>query len=269
MGACLSGASSTSMTDMQNQKPHPIFDTDKSIFYTDDRKRLWKVHTEPNEYETICIYNNNIAISKLSPHCNLLRPTSVIRRNKNTILLCMSLGKTDLFNIIEQPFDWKFIKKELSALSLAILYLHTNGIAHRDIKPENVVLYRGRLCLIDFDFAGPVSHKIHCGTPFFKCPMDVTSTWDCCATVFSRRCDVYSFGKLIMAIFWQASTHGMIEHSRFIFAAFHADFVKDITHPFTGSWGKWASIALHCISKVPPCSIPLYFDDSVDKLVAT
>jgi serine/threonine protein kinase len=250
MGACLT------RTEIQKKTPQSNFNTDKSTFYTDRRKRLWKVHTEPNEDETEFIYNNNIAVSKLAPHCNLLIPTSVIRQNKNTVLLCMSLGQTDLFNIIKQPFDWTFVEEELSALSSAILYLHDNGIAHRDIKPENVVLYCGRLCLIDFDFAGPVYNKSHCGTPFFKCPIEVTSTWDCCDTDFSKRCDVYAFGKLILAIFWQASAHGMVQHRRFIFDAFHADFVKDTLHPFTGTWGKWATIAMQCISKVPPISIP-------------
>ena len=262
MFACCQSAASADTPG----RSHSSFNTDKSTFYTDKRKRLWKVHTEPNEDETTRIYNNNIAISKLAPHDNLLVPTSVIRKNPNTVLLCMSLGKTDLFTLVERSFNCTFIQAELSALSLAIGYLHDNGIAHRDIKPENVVLYRGRLCLIDFDFAGPINNKIHCGTPFFKCPIKVTSTWDCSCTEFSCRCDVYAFGKLILAILWQASNHGLLcpdGNSRFLFNAFHADFVTDCKHPFTGEWGRWASIAMRCISKVPPSSVPLLKKTSI------
>lgn len=255
MGACFRKTIPSEIP--QNKTAHSNFNTDKSTFYTDHKNRLWKVHIENNKYETTCIYHNNLSVSKLAPHSNLLRPTSVIRQNTKTVLLCMPIGKTDLFSIIAKSFNWKFIKTELRALSLAIRYLHDNGIAHRDIKPENVVLYRGHLCLIDFDFAGPLDEKIHCGTTYFKCPQGVSTTWDCSDSEFSRRCDVYAFGKLILAVFWQASAHGMIRHRRFIFDAFHSDFMKVEQHPFTGSWGKWASIAIRCISKVPPSSIPV------------
>lgn len=42
-------------------------------------------------------------------------------------------------------------------ISLALQYMHSEGIAHRDIKPENVLVsgthFGGRVILTDFGFA--------------------------------------------------------------------------------------------------------------------
>jgi len=244
--------------ELSEKTAHPIFNTDKSTFSIDSQQRLWKVHTEPEKNEIDYIFRHNVLVCNLPPHSRLLTPTSMIRQNDHTIILCMPLGKTDLFNIIKEPFDWEFLRGELVELALVIQYLHENDVAHRDIKPENVVLYKGQLCLIDFDFAGHLTQKMHCGTVLFKCPESMSESWTCSDSDFSRRNDVYAFGKLVMAVLWQAAAHKMINNRDFIFDAFHADFLEEMTQPFSGTWGEWCTVAVHCLSKNPPSTIPLH-----------
>lgn len=232
--------------------------TEKSVFYIDNSHKLWKIHKEHCVRDSNGAFNNNMAIFNIPPHRHLLIPESVLRRDDNTSIISMAMADTDLFDILSKPFDWDYISDQLYGIASAIKHLHSHGRAHRDIKPENIVSYNGHLCLIDFDFAYPLEMPVHCGTENFKCSREVTSNWNCSNCDLSRKMDVYAFGKLIFAIFWQAAAHSMIEKRRFIFEAFHCQYMKTVAHPFTGNWCLWASIAVRCIARVPPSRIPIY-----------
>ena len=239
------------------KKPCTAFNTNRSTFFIDDNKSLWKYCEEKNQIEADYLYTNNMAIMNLPPNPYVLKPLSV-SRTANTIITSMSLASIDLFEFIRRPFNWDFMCKELKHIADGIHYLHHHGLAHRDIKPENIVLREGHLCLIDWDFCYPIDERMQCGTVHFKCPRTVSCNWNCSSTSFSKKTDVYAFGKLIFAIFWQASFHKMVDCKEFIFNAFHCDSMEKTEIPFKGTWAVWANIAMLCISNNPPESIPVY-----------
>jgi serine/threonine protein kinase len=236
---------------------HSDFNTKRSTFFVDTRNHLWKVQKDESKDEILSCYRNNVTIKDMKPHSRILKPLSVIH-SKNSVITSMNLGSSDLFNIIHERFDWDFIRNELVHLADAIHFLHKNGVAHRDIKPENIILYQGHLRWIDWDFCYPLSNRVYCGTVDFMCPRTVSSEWNCSASAFSRKMDVYAFGKLIFAIFWQAAKHEMLNQKRFILHAFHCDCLTKRNTTFSGTWSSWANIAMLCISRTPPESIPIY-----------
>jgi len=236
----------------------------KSIFYTDKDNFLWKFQTEAVQKDTLYSYRNNKRVSLLPDMDHLLAPKQVLLSpDHQTVLIQMPFGEDDLFTIISKPFSWDFVRTSLFSLAEVVVFLHQHDMAHRDIKPENIVLYNNKLCLVDFDFCFPLRARAYCGTLYFRCPKKITLQWSCSSEESSKKMDVYSFGKLIMAIFWQASSHEMVGHKYFIFEAFHADFTESLNHPFTGEWAGWATVALHCLAKVPPSQIPVYL--AIDK----
>jgi len=232
--------------------------TERSVFYIDNRQYLWKIHKEKYLKDSKGAFENNDAVSKIAVHPHLLLPETVFNRDPYTLIISMPMGKMDLFDIISKPFDWPYVSKQLYGIASSIKHLHRHGRAHRDIKPENIVRYDGNLCLVDFDFAYALATSAHCGTKYFKCPREMTSRWACSNCDVSCKMDVYAFGKLIFAIFWQASVHNMVANRRFIFEAFHCQYMETVAHPFTGDWVMWASIAVRCISRTPPTRIPIY-----------
>jgi len=237
---------------------HQKFDTDSSTFFIDLEKNIWKLHKEKTALELDYMVKNIRHIISIPHHPNILKPKQCIYESDTTMAIQMPLAEKDLFEIISEQFNWNYVTNQLNGIADAIHFLHQCGAAHRDIKPENIVKYDGRLHLIDFDFCYPLSSLTHCGTEHFKCPKSVTSTWDCPVEMKSKKMDVYSFGKLVISVFWQASNHDMVQHRVFLFKLFHADYVKDMVHPFVGAYGQWCSLALLCISKDPPSKIPIY-----------
>ena len=248
-------------------RPVEKFTTVKSTFFIDKRKHLWKIHKEPIESDALGMFQNNTAVMKMSVHPNLCHPKKVIAHDSHTTIICMQLGERDLFDIISNPFDWSFVHKQLYGIVSGIEHLHKHGRAHRDIKPENIILYRSRLCLVDFDFAYSLNTPAFCGTEYFKCSKEFTASWNCSVSEMARKMDVYAFGKMVLSIFWQASAqkaignaHKAIGNARFVFDLFHAEFAESTKHPFSGvpMWTGWMNVAIRCIAKVPPSRIPLY-----------
>ena len=263
MGCCIStavcfGSPEILPVSSEYGKRHKNFDTHLSKFFIDDKNYLWKIHEEKTALELGYMLKNNRHIMNIPYHAHILKPKKCVHDTATTMAIQMPLAQIDLFEIISYKFDWKYISEQLVGLASAIHFLHSCGAAHRDIKPENIVKYDGRLHLIDFDYCYPLSSLAHCGTEFFKCPKSVTSTWDCSIQEKSKKMDVYSFGKLIVSILWQASNRKMLNHNSYLFQTFRADYVKDHIHPLTGSHGRWLTIALICISKTPPTEIPTY-----------
>ncbi len=262
MGCCVSSSTCFGSPEIipvstDYGKRHKKFDTHLSKFFINE-KYLWKIHQEKTALELDYMLKNNRHIMAIPTHSHILKPNQCILETETSMAIQMPLATTDLFDIISYKFDWEYISGQLVGIADAIHYLHKCGAAHRDIKPENIVQYDGRLHLIDFDYCYPLSSLAHCGTEFFKCPKKITSVWDCPIETKSKKMDVYSFGKLIVSILWQASNRKMLGHNSYLFQTFRADHVKDHVHPLTGSHGRWLSVALTCISKNPPPEIPTY-----------
>ena len=262
MGCCQCGPA---VSPIENSSPQNYgtrlknLDTLKSKFYvTDKENRLWKIHKEETAYEIGYMLKNNRSILSLERHDHILRPTSVLHASATSIAIQQPRASNDLFNLLSEPFDWDYISQQLIGISHAILYLHSRGIAHRDIKPENIVHHDGFLKLIDFDFSYPLSVLAHCGTEHFKCPKSLTEKWQTSVEEKSKKMDVYAFGKLVMSIMWHAAGHRMVPHGDFAFDTFHKKCVDSRKHPYTGSWGQWATCALLCLMEEPPSQIPIY-----------
>ncbi|HVJ49741.1 protein kinase family protein [Desulfitobacterium sp.] len=53
--------------------------------------------------------------------------------------------------------NYKFTRREVFHTGLQLIniiqYLHENGVVHRDIRIPNVLMYQGKVCLIDFGLA--------------------------------------------------------------------------------------------------------------------
>ena len=184
----------------------------------------------------------------------------------------MPLATSDLFELLKKSFDETFVFDQLSGIANAISHLHKLGRAHRDIKAENIVLYKNKLCLIDFDFAYPIEKLVRCGTKGFMIPHKMFETWPpMTATEISKKSDVYAFGKLVFNIFWHCGVQKKLEPSKsnFIFDAINEAYLENTKHPFKGLYAKWADVAVRCIQKIPPSQIPVYLATGIDTLATT
>lgn len=86
----------------------------------------------------------------------------------------------DLFSILVRynELDEWVIKSIIRQVLLAVVYIHSKGVAHRDIKPENILCgvtpsAPYRIMLSDFGASGlPGSRRLesNVGTPFFRPP---------------------------------------------------------------------------------------------------
>lgn len=96
-------------------------------------------------------------------------------------------------------------------LALALEHAHQHSVVHRDIKPDNVVLYQGRVVLMDFGVVKAVARhsalgelSIHnktqvVGTPGFMAPEQIEGR------KIDHRTDLFALGSLL---YFLATGHG-------------------------------------------------------------
>lgn len=229
--------------------------TDKSFFYMDRLKHLWKMRKDHDKDELLSTYNNNYRVSLLPETNLLLKPVGVFRVNKGIIAISMEQGDSDMFELLQKNTNFACITNGLVQIANAVSWLHEHGLAHRDIKPENIVYHKGRFKLIDFDFCSPLEEFVHCGTQHFMCSKAMVDNWHCIPTESSKRADVYAFGKTILFILWNASRQRVIPIDERLYTMFYSDTVEHVELP--GVWQHWSDAVLQCCSQKPPTKIPL------------
>lgn len=224
--------------------------SDRSTFFIDKKRKLWKKRIELIPAHSIDIEIRNFRIMNLEKSEYLLQPVNIIRTTPLTTFICMEYAGPDLYDYMRVPFNCECVQRHLAHIRSAVHFLHNHGIAHRDIKPENVVFHKGIPKLIDWDFSSELENFEYCGTTNYMVDKSVVDTWICSNTLKSKRMDVYAFGKLILAVLLAAAQFDMIEHKSFILDAFFHQIFS--TNPYEGEWGKWTNIALECCKCVPP-----------------
>lgn len=235
---------STNILNIKNLKEMTHMENEKSRFWLDKKQRLWKVHKE-NDLNTITqqILNNQRLRELSNAEPFLLLPDKIIKIDDYHFGMRSPLAETDLFDILNRPFNIDIVAKGLENIRQAIHFLHSNGIAHRDIKTENIIIVNGRFKLIDFDFARQSKHFYLCGTKGYICPFH--EEWSCSTSEKSERMDYYAFGVAIWHVFYQASIHKMIRSVPKNMDLFNQEM-------FTSSpWNELAAIALNCCKKIP------------------
>ena len=249
----------TSFKPGQNQHElitHSTLNTDKSSFFLDKRGLLWKMRKEKFTHEANSTYYNNLRIQSLPKNHYMLSPLKVERVDSKTVAIQMKRASVDLFDLLRFPFSIKRVLHGLHDIREAVTWLHAHGIAHRDIKPENIVVHRGRFKLVDFDFCFPLTDFVECGTEFFMCSKKYVKRWMVSHATMSQRMDVYAFGKLILAVFWQAMKHKTFEYDFDIWHMFHAPVLNASRHTNTFPFPEWIDVAILCCAAVPPDEIP-------------
>jgi len=235
------------------EQPH--LNTDKSSFYMDRSKCLWKMRKDKDKEELLSTYHNNFRAFLLPETIFLLKPLGVFHVKNGVIAITMERGKSDMFEMLKQNTDFDHITNGLVQIANAISWLHEHGLAHRDIKPENIVYHKGRFKLIDFDFCSPLDEFVHCGTQHFMCSTTMMRTWNCSPTESSKRADVHAFGKTILFILWNASRQKVIPLDVRLYRMFYNDSMEYVELP--GPWHHWFAVVVKCCDKEPPTKIPL------------
>jgi len=94
-------------------------------------------------------------------------------------------------------------------VSEGMRYMHGKGIAHRDLKPDNIMLKpvqrqkRCFACLGDFGFAKQgnyESYETNAGESMFAAPEIPKSRLSQPWRRYTQQCDVFSFGKTLLAM---------------------------------------------------------------------
>ena len=97
----------------------------------------------------------------------------------NVYMLMEYFGGGDLFNLItkQHKLPPETVRYFIAEVSLAVFYLHREGVIHRDLKLENIMLtLDGHVKLIDFGlskvgiFKGKNFTNTFCGTPTYMAP---------------------------------------------------------------------------------------------------
>ena len=97
----------------------------------------------------------------------------------NVYMLMEYFGGGDLFNIIlkHHKLPVETVRYFIAEVSMAIFYLHSEGVIHRDLKLENIMMtLDGHVKLIDFGlskvgiFKGKNLTDTFCGTPTYMAP---------------------------------------------------------------------------------------------------
>lgn len=229
--------------------------TDKSFFYTDRSRRLWKMRKDKDKEDLSATYHNNFRVFLLPESNFLLKPSGAFRVKNGIIAIVMERAEIDMFEMLQENTDFECITNGLIQIANAVSWLHKHGLAHRDIKPENIVYHKGRFKMIDFDFCSPLEEFSYCGTEHFMCSKSKMSHWKCSLVDFSKRADVHAFGKTILFILWHASRQRAIPIDKRLYNMFYSDHIEHIELP--GPWQHWFNIAMACCSKEPPIKIPL------------
>lgn len=233
----------------------PALNTEKSFFYHDQKKALWKLSFHPTRKEAMYIFNNIKRICRLPSSEYILKPKKVHLINHRSVAAKMPRGGRDLYDIVCQDFHPDIVLQALRDISEAVYWLHTHKVAHRDIKPENIVLHESRFKLIDFEFSSPLEEFHHCGTECYTCPPHITKHWPGTKAESSQRADVYAFGKMILFLVYEAGRHGYCEPYKAIGHLFDQAYLFERVH-IANKWQPWLDIAFECCGKVPPLSIP-------------
>jgi len=100
-------------------------------------------------------------------------------------------------------------------------YMHGLGVAHRDLKPDNVMLkpvhnkQRSFACLGDFGYAKIGDWRSNAGESMFAAPeipkLNLRQPW----TAYTEHCDVFSFGKTLLAMVACTFDADIILHAKF------------------------------------------------------
>ena len=235
--------------------PLSQYNTNKSFFFKDSDGCVWKLHKHPCRKEAIDTFNNNKGVCRLPDTEYILKPLQVHMVGHKAIALKMAHGGKDLYDIMTADFEPYTVLQALTDISEAIHWLHGHGIAHRDVKPENIVLHKGRFKLIDFDFSCSLNEFKHCGTENYMCSPKVTDTWPGSTKEFSRRVDVYAFGKMVLASLCNAACNGYVK-GYFCLRKMFRDDVVAASWQIAPDWQPWLDLAVACCGKIPPLSIP-------------
>lgn len=129
-------------------------------------------------------------------HAFLVTLWGTFQDSKNLYMVMDFVEGGELFSLLRksQRFPNPVAKFYAAEVTLALDYLHAQGIIYRDLKPENLLLDRhGHLKITDFGFAKEVPDITWtlCGTPDYLAPEVVASKG------YNKSVDWWSLGILI------------------------------------------------------------------------
>ncbi|KAL9131390.1 MAG: hypothetical protein Q9217_000658 [Psora testacea] len=129
-------------------------------------------------------------------HAFLVTLWGTFQDSKNLYMVMDFVEGGELFSLLRksQRFPNPVAKFYAAEVTLALDYLHSQGIIYRDLKPENLLLDRhGHLKITDFGFAKEVPDITWtlCGTPDYLAPEVVASKG------YNKSVDWWSLGILI------------------------------------------------------------------------
>ena len=92
----------------------------------------------------------------------------------------------------EKKFNEKRAKFYVAQITMAINYLHSNGVIYRDLKPENILIdTQGVIKIMDFGLGMPVRAGVAIEAPGYLSPEQLQ------AREPDSRADFYSFGAVV------------------------------------------------------------------------
>jgi serine/threonine protein kinase len=219
-------------------------------YFYKQHQLLWKVH---RSHSTYVHYNQIQALQ--GGDSFLVQPLHNVQLQHELYATSMERGQSDMFTLLETPFDWACVQRYLRHIVHSIHWLHAQNIAHRDLKFENIIVINKVVKLADFDYSSPLCQERDGGSHHYT-PVHLTRE----TSHPSQRADNYAFGKMLCILFQRAIQHGHIHSSAipFIPQLFNEEYAQpNYTHSLPQAWGYWADICLQCCAQLPPIQIPL------------
>lgn len=231
----------------------PGSEPESTNYFYIQRHLLWKVHHSHRTY----VHYNQIQTLQ-GGDSFLVQPLHNVQLQHQLYATSMERGQSDMFTLLETPFDWACVQRYLRHIVHSIHWLHAQNIAHRDLKFENIILINKVAKLADFDYSSPLCQESHGGSQHYT-PVHLARD----ISHPSERADNYAFGKMLCILFQRAIQHGYIQSSAipFVPQLFTEEYAQPnyahSLHQDHQDWGHWADICLQCCAQVPPRQIPL------------